>query len=343
MRHFLDTQDFTKDELQVLLDLARLLKAADQEGALPALLVGASLGLISVGAPPKNQISYNVAMTKLGGHCLHVPLSESDLATPEAIKDLDQSLGGLVNALSVHALDPETLAALAEVANMPLIHGGNAQADPTQALCDLFTIQERLPPGKSLEEVQLVFMGAASPLSASLMVLSAKFGLHFTQCAPLAYHLPQAVQEISGFNCLVSGGQVHCREDYSAAIETADFIYSGAWWSPDQLDQIEARSTAFGPLYRITQELMDQAPRHALFLRDPASVRGLEASNEVIDSGASLGATQALNRLYTHMTLLVAFMDPHLKRPSHALKDHHSQRIARFLVETALPGAGGPR
>jgi putrescine carbamoyltransferase len=343
MRHFLDTQDFTKDELQVLLDLARLLKAADQEGALPALLVGASLGLISVGAPPKNQISYDVAMTKLGGHCLHVPLSESDLATPEAIKDLDQSLDGLVNALSAHALNPETLATLVQAANVPLIHGGNAQADPTQALSDIFTIQERLPPGKRLEEIQLVFMGAASPLSASLMVLSAKFGLHFTQCAPLAYHLPQAVQEISAFNCLVSGGQVHCREDYSAAVETADFIYSGAWWSPDQFDQIEARSTAFGPLYRITQELMDQAPRHALFLRDPASVRGLEASNEVIDSGASLGATQALNRLYTHMALLVAFMDPHLKRPSHALKDHHAQKIARFLVETALPGAGGPR
>jgi putrescine carbamoyltransferase len=343
MRHFLDTQDFTKSELQVLLDLARLLKAADQEGALPTLLVGASLGMISLGAPSKDQISYDVAMTKLGGHCLHVPLSESDLATPEAIKDLDQCLGGLVIALSVHALDPETLAALAEVANVPLIHGGNAQADPTQALCDLFTIQEVLPPGKSLEEIQLVFMGAASPLSASLMVLSAKFGLHFTQCAPAPYQLPKAVQEISAFNCLVSGGQVHCREDYSAAVETSDFIYSGAWWSPDQLDQIEARSTAFGPLYRITQGLMDGAPTHALFLRDPASVRGLEASNEVIDSGANLGATQALNRLYTHMALLVAFMDPHLKRPSHALKDHHAQRIARFLVETALPGAGGPR
>ena len=343
MRHFLDTQDFTKDELQVLLDLARLLKAADQEGALPALLVGASLGSISLGAPPKNQLSYDVAMTKLGGHCLHVPLSESDLATPEAIKDLDQSLSGLVNALNVHALNPETLAVLAQTASVPLIHGGNAQADPTQALSDIFTIQERLPPGKTLEEIQLVFMGAASPLSASLMVLSAKFGLHFTQCAPSAYHLPQVVQEISAFNCLVSGGQVHCREDYSAAIETADFIYSGAWWSPDQLDQIEASSTAFGPLYRITQELMDQAPRHVIFLRDPSSVRGLEASNEVLDGGASLGATQALNRLYTHMALLVAFMDPHLKRPSHALKDHHAQKIARFLVETALPGAGGPR
>jgi putrescine carbamoyltransferase len=97
------------------------------------------------------------------------------------------------------------------------------------------------------------------------------------------------------------------------------------------------------PRYQVNEDLLARAPPHAKFMHCLPASRGVEVTDAVMDGPKSIIYDQAENRLHTEKAILVGFIDPHLKRPSQALKDAHSQKIGRFLVETALPGAGGPR
>ncbi|MFN9149020.1 MAG: putrescine carbamoyltransferase, partial [Hyphomonadaceae bacterium] len=99
MRHFLDTQDFTKAELLTLMELTALLKAADKERALPRLLAGASLGMIFEEPSTRTRISFEVAMTKLGGHALYLKPGEIHLGVRESIQDTSRVISRMVDAI----------------------------------------------------------------------------------------------------------------------------------------------------------------------------------------------------------------------------------------------------
>jgi putrescine carbamoyltransferase len=343
MRHFLDTQDFTKAELQTLMELTALLKAADKERALPRLLAGASLGMIFEEPSTRTRISFEVAMTKLGGHALYLKPGEIHLGVRESIQDTSRVISRMVDAIEARTLKHASVLELAANATVPVLNGLTDYNHPTQVLCDVFTIQERLPEGKRLEDVRLTFMGDATNVCSSLLLICSKMGMHFTQCAPKRYQLSQALQDMATFNCLVSGGTFKVIDDPAQAVSDADFVYTDLWWWVGQEAEIPDRTAAFMPRYQVNDNLLAHAPPHAKFMHCLPASRGVEVTDAVMDGPRSIIYDQAENRLHTEKAILVGFIDPHLKRPSQALKDSHSQKIGRFLVETALPGAGGPR
>lgn len=343
MRHFLDTQDFTKAELLTLLELTSLLKAADKERALPRLLAGASLGMIFEEPSTRTRISFEVAMTKLGGHALYLKPGEIHLGVRESIQDTSRVISRMVDAMEARTLKHATVLELAANATVPVLNGLTDYNHPTQVLCDIFTIQERLPEGKRLEDVRLTFMGDATNVCASLLLICSKMGMHFTQCAPERYQLSQTLQDIAAFNCLVSGGSFKVVDDPGLAAADADFVYTDLWWWVGQEAEIPDRTAAFMPRYQVNEDLLACAPPHTKFMHCLPASRGVEVTDAVMDGPRSIIYEQAENRLHTEKAILVGFIDPHLRRPSQALKDYHGQKIGRFLVETALPGAGGPR
>lgn len=343
MRNFIDTQDFTKAELLTLLDLCRLLKAADNERALPRLLANASLGMIFEEPSTRTRISFEVAMTKLGGHALYLKPGEIHLGVRESIKDTSRVISRMVDAIEARTIKHQTLLALAEFATVPVINGLTDYNHPTQVLCDIFTILEKMPPDKRLEDVRITFIGDATNVCASLLMVCTKMGMHFTHCAPTAYQAPLPWREIGAFNCLVSNGSLTITDDPEQAVKDADFIYTDLWWWVGQEIEIPERTEAFMPRYQVNDSLFALAPKSAKFMHCLPASRGVEVTDSVMDGPQSIIYDQSENRLHMEKAILVAFIDPHLKRPSQALKDQHAQKIARFLTETALPGAGGGR
>lgn len=343
MRHFIDTQDFTKAELQTLLDLTALLKAADRERALPRLLEGASLGMIFEEPSTRTRISFEVAMTKLGGHALYLKPGEIHLGVRESIKDTSRVISRMVDAIEARTLKHATVQDLARFATVPVINGLTDFNHPTQVVCDVFTMLEHKPPGKALEEVRVTFVGDANNVCASLMMICTRMGMHFTHCAPARYQAPQAWQDMALANCAASGGTLSIMDDPAEAVAAADFVYTDLWWWVGQESEIPDRTAAFMPRYQINEALMAKAPKEARFMHCLPASRGVEVTDAVMDGPQSIIYDQSENRLHTEKAILVAFIDPHLKRPSHALKDHHARSIAHFLAGTALPGAGGPR
>jgi len=123
LRHFIDTQDFTKQELLDMIELTRRIKAADKQGCTPKLLEGASLAMIFEEPSTRTRVSFEVAMTELGGHALYLKPGEIHLGVRESMYDTAKVLSRMCDAIFCRALKHETVTELAKHADVPVING----------------------------------------------------------------------------------------------------------------------------------------------------------------------------------------------------------------------------
>ncbi|NTU75957.1 MAG: putrescine carbamoyltransferase, partial [Anaerolineaceae bacterium] len=202
---------------------------------------------------------------------------------------------------------------------------------PTQVVCDVLTMMEHKPEDKKLEDLNVTFVGDATNVLSSLMHICTKLGMNFTHAAPKKYQAPEAWQKMALDNCKVSGGTLRITEDPVEAVRDADFIYTDLWWWVGQEAEIPERSKAFMPKYQVSMDMLKNAPMHAKVMHCLPASRGVEATDEVLDSAQSIIFDQAENRLHTEKGLLVWLVYPRLKRPSQELKAYHTGQIQDFL------------
>jgi putrescine carbamoyltransferase len=330
-KHFIDTQDFSKNELLDLIELIRMIKKADKQGATPKLLEGASLAMIFEEPSTRTRISFETGMTELGGHALYLKPGEIHLGVRESLGDTAQVISRYVDVIMARTLKHETILGLAKYATVPVINGLTDYNHPTQVVCDVLTMIEHAPEGKKLEDFNVTFVGDATNVLSSLMFICTRLGMNFTHAAPKKYQAPEEWMKIAQENCKVSGGTVQVTEDPIAALKNADFIYTDLWWWVGQEEEIPDRRKAFMPRYQVNSDLMKHAPAHCKFMHCLPASRGVEATDEVMDSANSIIFDQAENRLHTEKGLLVWLVYPRLKRPSSDLKAYHSGQIQDFL------------
>lgn len=331
LRHFIDTQDFSREELLRILELIRLLKEADKDGACPKLLAGASLGMIFEEPSTRTRVSFEVAMTKLGGHALYLKPGEIHLGQRESVRDTAQVISRMVDVIEARTLKHQMVLDLAANATVPLINGLTDYNHPTQVVCDVFTMIEHAPAGKSLGDIKVTFVGDATNVCSSLMMICTQMGMHFTHAAPTRYQAPTAWQEIARANAAASGGSLTVTDDVEAAVSDADFIYTDLWWWIGQEAEIPDREAAFMPRYQVNEGLLAKAPAHAKFMHCLPASRGVEVTDAVMDGPQSIIFDQAENRLHAEKGLLVYFVYPRLKAPSTDLAAFHRGRIESFL------------
>jgi len=329
--HFLDTQDFTKTELLELIELIGLIKSADKEGATPKLLQDASLAMIFEEPSTRTRISFEVAMTELGGHALYLKPGEIHLGVRESIYDTAQVISRMVDVIMARTLKHDTVMNLAKGATVPVINGLTDYNHPTQAVCDVFTMMEHMPVGKHVEDLRVTFVGDATNVLSSLMFMCTQVGMHFTHAAPSKYQPPPAWRMIAENNCRASGGTLTITDDPVKAVREADFLYTDLWWWVGQEDQIPERRAAFMPDYQVRWDLIMRAPSHCKFMHCLPASRGVEATDEVMDSPQSIIFDQSENRLHTEKGLLTWLVYPRLKYAPQATKAYHQEKIETFL------------
>ena len=331
LKHFIDTQDFSKSELLDIIELIRLIKAADKQGCTPKLLADASLAMIFEEPSTRTRVSFEVAMTELGGHALYLKPGEIHLGVRESLYDTAQVLSRMCDVIMARTLKHETILNMASHATVPVINGLTDYNHPTQVVCDLLTMLEHKPEGKNLEDINITFIGDATNVLSSLMLITTRMGMHFTQAAPRKYQAPAKWVEWAQKNCVESGGSFMLTEDPVAAIKHADYIYTDLWWWVGQEDQIPERRAAFMPTYQVNLQLFEKAPAHCMFMHCLPASRGVEATDEVMDHPRSIIFEQSENRLHAEKGLLVYFVYPRLLRPSDELKAFHRTQILAFI------------
>jgi len=339
MKNFIDTQEFSRSELEELMGLIRLLKDADRDSAVPLLLHHRSLGMIFEEPSTRTRVSFEVGMAKLGGHALYLKPGEIHLGVRESIYDTAKVLSRMCDVIEARVLKHETVLALAAGAEVPVINGLTDFNHPTQVVCDLLTMTEHLPAGRNLSDCTVVFVGDRTNVCSSLMFIATQFGMRFIHAAPTDYQAPPEWIAIAESNAKSSGGSVSVTTDVEDAVKDADFIYTDLWWWVDQEDQIPERKAAFMPRYQDNQALMARAPGYAKFMHCLPASRGVEVTDEVIDGPQSLAFDQAENRLHTEKGILVWLTYPLVKRPTEEQLHFHEERVLSYLGEVGWDGA----
>ncbi len=130
VRHFVDTEDFTKAELLQMIQLTRQIKAADKQGCTPKLLQDASLAMLFEEPSTRTRVSFEVAMTELGGHALYLKPGEIHLGVRESLYDTAQVLSRMCDVIEARTLKHQTITDLAKYATVPVINGSDRLQPP---------------------------------------------------------------------------------------------------------------------------------------------------------------------------------------------------------------------
>jgi len=340
MRHFLDTWDWSVDELKNMIDLAFLLKRLDKQGACPELLKGVSLGMIFAEQSTRTRVSFEVALEKLGGHALYLRPGEIHLGTGyEGSYDTAKVLSRFLDCVLIRDLDHDSVMSYAKYSDVPVINAMTAYLHPCQAMCDLMTVMEQKPKDKDLKDITLFWVGPTDVEETGANAVSQLFprlGMSVIYASPEGYTLTDKEAEPSMRAAEEGMGRFIRTTEPEKYIGEADFVYTGCLYYPGYFEeQKEERMQLFIPRYHVNMDLMKKAQPHAKFMHYLPALRDVDVTSEVMDSDYSIVFDQAENRLYSEMAILCTLLYPGLKQASEDLK-RHGKAEAEALLSRCL-------
>ena len=323
-RSFLKVSDFTARELEHLLKLSAALKTVKYAGTEVPRLTGKEIALIFEKPSTRTRSAFEVAAYDQGAHVTYLDPSGSQLGHKESIADTAQVLGRMYDALEFRGSAHSDIEQLAANAGVPVYNGLTDEWHPTQMLADFLTMHESSH--RPYDAITYTYMGdARSNVGRSLLVMGAIMGAAVRICGPRELWPPSDVQALAHERAERSGARVMLTDDRDEALSGADFVYTDVWVSLGEPKNVwDERVRLLAP-YQVNREALEHTgnPRVKFMHCLPAfhdqnttigrevmgrtGMRdGLEVTNEVFRSPASIVFDQAENRLHTIKAILVA-------------------------------------
>ena len=331
VKDFIDTNEFTREQLVDMIELSLAIKRAIRSGYYPPLMQDMTLGMIFQQSSTRTRVSFETAMSQMGGHAQYLGPGMIQLGGHETIGDTGKVLSRLVDVVMARVIEHRTVVELAQSCTIPVLNGMSDYNHPTQEIGDLCTIFEHLPQGKRLKDVKVVFVGDGTQVCASLGFITTKLGMHFVHYGPAGHQLTEKHQTILERNCQLSGGSWLVTDDRSA-VRDADFIYTDVWYGLYENEMPKEERVQVFHDYQVHRELRALGAIGCKFLHCLPATRGEDVTDEVADSASSLCWEQAGNRLTAMRGLLVYFTRC---RPEHTELEIAAARdtLERFLQD----------
>ncbi len=275
-RNFLKLLDFTTEEIQYLLELAKDFKRLKRTNTPHKYLTGKNIVLLFEKTSTRTRCSFEVAGNDLGMGVTYLDPASSQMGNKESLEDTAKVLGRMFDGIEYRGFDQDIVEDLGRYAGIPVWNGLTTEFHPTQMLADVLTIEENFGRYKGLK---MVFMGdARNNVANSLMVVSAKLGINFVACGPKD-NMPDAklvatCRKIAKEN----GCTITLTDDVKKGTKNADVIYTDIWVSMGEPAELwEKRIKLLSP-YQVNDAVMANANSEAIFLHCLPSFHDLETS-----------------------------------------------------------------
>lgn len=321
-RHFLTLLDFTPEEIDYLLELSWKLKKDKKAHNEQQQMQRKNVVLIFEKTSTRTRSAFEVGAFDQGAQVTYIASTGSQIGVKETIADTARVLGRMYDGIEFRGSAHTDVETLAKYAGVPVWNGLTDSYHPTQILADFLTLKEHV--NKDLKGVKLVYFGdARNNMGNSLMIGSAKMGLHFVAAAPKALwpneELVKKCQEIAKS----TGAVIELLEDPIIAAKDADAIYTDVWVSMGEPADVWAKRIELLKPFQVNKEIMQHAKSSAIFLHclpayhnketkvgkemgDQFNMNAFEVTDDVFESSQSKVFDQAENRLHTIKAVMVA-------------------------------------
>lgn len=322
-RHFLKLLDFSQDEILHYLKLAAELKAAKKAGTEVQQMKGKNIALIFEKTSTRTRCAFEVAARDQGAGVTYLEPTGSQIGHKESIKDTARVLGRMYDGIEYRGFGQEIVEELAKYAGVPVFNGLTNEFHPTQMLADALTMQEHSD--KPLHQVAYAYVGDARyNMANSLLILGAKLGMDVRIGAPKALWPSEEIVAQAKAVAAETGAKILLTENAEEAVNGVDFIHTDVWVSMGEPKEVWQERIDLLKGYRVTSELMAASGNaqvkfmHCLpafhnrettvgeWIYETFGLNGVEVTEDVFESEASIVFDQAENRMHTIKAVMVA-------------------------------------
>jgi len=322
-RHFLKLLDFTPEEIKFLLGLSADLKKAKYSGTEQPRLKGKNIALIFEKASTRTRCAFEVAAFDQGAQVTYLGPSGSQIGQKETMKDTARVLGRMYDGIEYRGYGQEIVEELAQYAGVPVWNGLTNEFHPTQILADFLTMTEHSD--KPLNQISFAYCGdARNNMGNSLMVGAAKMGMDYRAVAPKSGHPDKALVKKCLEVAKTTGAKITITENVADGVKGVDFIYTDVWLSMGEDASLWAKRIKEMLPYQVNAKMLKKTgnPKVKFLHCLPAfhnrdtkvgeeiyrkyGIDGMEVTEEVFESEASIVFDQAENRLHTIKAVMVA-------------------------------------
>ena len=325
-RSFLTLRDYTKEEIEFLLDLSMKLKKKKKEGIKGDLLEGKNIVLLFEKTSTRTRCAFETAAYDEGAHATF--LTNSQMGKKESLEDTAKVLGRMFDGIEFRGFSQKTVEDLSRFSGIPVWNGLTDLYHPTQFLADFLTIRENTD--KDYNDIKLTFVGdARNNVSNSLLIGCAKLGVNFAVAAPKELWPEKELLEDMEKKAQKNGSTILISDDIEEAVKGSDAVYTDIWVSMGEEDKFEERIRLLKD-YQVNMEMMKMTENpDVIFLHclpsfhdlnttiarevhEKYGLKEMEVTDEVFRSEFSKVFDEAENRQHTIKAVMCATLSDKL-------------------------------
>lgn len=300
-KDFLALADWSRQDLETLLNFAAELKKKQKSGITHHLLKGQTLGLIFEKSSTRTRVSFEVGMFQLGGHALFMHSGTTQMGRGEPIKDTARTMSRYCDGVMIRTFAHSTIEEFATYSTVPVINGLTDRYHPCQLLADLLTVKEHK--GR-IEGLKYCWIGDGNNMANSWINAAAVFGFELRLATPPGYE-PEA--DILDW-ARQQGAKLIMTHDPHEAADGADVLSTDVWASMGHEAEQKKREKDFTG-FQINRELVKSADPKAVVMHCLPAHRGEEITDDIIEGSQSIIFDQAENRLHAQKAVMATVMD----------------------------------
>jgi ornithine carbamoyltransferase len=295
-KDFLTLKDYSKEEIEYLLDLSGKIKK--DKNSYSKVLEGKNIAMLFDKHSTRTRLSFEVGINQLGGNSIYLDYKNLQISRGETYQDTAKIFSRYLDGVIIRTYSQEIVDIFAKYGTIPVINGLTDIYHPCQILADMLTLKEL---GLLNKDLKFIYIGDSNNVTNSLIIGFSKLGIDITIGCPEKYSPPEEIIEYARNQ--KEGSKLNLVHDPVKAVSDADVVYTDVWLSMG--DEINKQKLTDLKSYQINYKLLKYAKEEVKVMHCLPAHRGQEITSEVLDGKNSIVLQQAENRLHAQKALLV--------------------------------------